>query len=205
DLLFRDEQIAEEDRSQDQDDQPAQQTQAGEEDEDPVKWVEAFERAADANNWTLARKIKITSGHLMGIAASWYNNHKDDFFLWDDEINPENSFVQAFIKYFATPKCKHQWQVELNTLKQKENEKVDRMFLGGLRGKTAALMSVEDFETLDEAIAKARKIEAGTYYKNKDSKNEATNKLMDDLTQQMQQMVANCKRLTTALAARIEN
>ncbi|CAG8833999.1 2139_t:CDS:1, partial [Racocetra persica] len=55
----------------------------------------------------------------------------------------------------------------------------------------ATLISVKDFKTLDDMIVKAQKIEAGTYYKNKNSKNEATNKLMDDLTQQMQQMATN--------------
>ncbi|CAG8839275.1 1415_t:CDS:2, partial [Racocetra persica] len=97
--------------SQDQDDQPAQQTQA----HDLFREIaEAFREVAvhnvlpinpaDANNWTLARKIKFILGHLIGIAASWYNNYKDDFLLWNDEINPENSFVQAFISYFATLK-----------------------------------------------------------------------------------------------------
>ncbi|CAG8800849.1 30076_t:CDS:1, partial [Racocetra persica] len=151
-----------------------------------------FEKAANANNWTLARKIKIISGHLSGIATSWYNDHKTDLLLWDDIINPNNSFVQAFIKYFLTSECKHQWQIELNTLVQKGNEKIDRytyqfkrllrrvdldhklpkayvirIFLGGLHSKTAMLMSLEDFKKLDDTIAKARKIEAKTYYKNK--------------------------------------
>src|SRR5260363_180552 len=98
----------------------------GEEDEDPVEWVEAFERAADANNWARARKIKIASDHLAGITASWYNDQKDDLLYWDNDDNSENSFVQSFVKYFATTERRHQWQLELTSLKQKEKEKVDQ-------------------------------------------------------------------------------
>ncbi|CAG8832451.1 20880_t:CDS:2, partial [Racocetra persica] len=99
--------------------------------------------------------------------GSWYNDHKNDFLLWDDEINPVNSFVQAFVKYFATSERKYQWQVDSD--RQLPMTYVVKMFLEGLHGKTAALISVEDFETLDDAIVKAQKIQAKTYYKNKDN------------------------------------
>src|SRR5260363_427609 len=74
------------------------------------------------------------------------------------------------------------------------------MYMGGLYGKIAALMSADDFETLDAAIVKARKIEAGQYY----DKQEPTNQALDDLTKKMQQMAVNYKKLTTALSARVE-
>ncbi|CAG8624123.1 13648_t:CDS:1, partial [Racocetra persica] len=53
------------------------------------------------------------------------------------------------------------------------------------------LISVKDFKTSDDVIAKAQKIEAKTYYKNKKSKNEATNKLIDNLTKYLQQIAIN--------------
>src|SRR5260364_455388 len=71
-------------------------------------------------------KIKIALGHLAEIAASWYNDQKDDLLYWDDDVNPEDSFAQSFVKYFATPERRHQWQLELTSLKQKSKEKVDR-------------------------------------------------------------------------------
>ncbi|CAG8803573.1 26887_t:CDS:2, partial [Racocetra persica] len=97
-LLFEDEQITKENRSQDQDDQPAQQTQTY----DLLREIaQAFREVAMHNvlpvslrkscrrqQLDFGKKIKIASGYVMRIGASWYNDHKNDFLLWDDEINP---------------------------------------------------------------------------------------------------------------------
>lgn len=96
----------------------------GEEEEDPFEWIEAFERASGANNWSNGRKIKIATGYLAGMAADWYHDNKNELVHWDNEYQVNASFVPAFLKYFATPERKHQWQVELNSLKQKESEHV---------------------------------------------------------------------------------
>lgn len=70
--------------------------------------------------------MRIASGYLAGIAATWYNDNKEDLLFWDDKANPNNSFVQSLVKYFTTPKRRHQWQVELNTSVQREAEKTDK-------------------------------------------------------------------------------
>ncbi|CAG8660762.1 30972_t:CDS:2, partial [Racocetra persica] len=140
----------------------------------------------------------------------------------------ETSFAPEFIKYFTTPKRRHRWQMDLNLLTQQEDEKVDlyiykfkrlqkrvnpknklpptyvvRMFIGGLKSKIAAFMSIAEPKTLDDAIKNARKIEAGKNYKKRKEK-DPTNQLIEVLTHKMHQIVTNYKKLTTTLEARVE-
>ncbi|CAG8719924.1 10579_t:CDS:1 [Racocetra persica] len=198
------------------------------EDEDLVEWIEAFQRAANANNWPKPRRIDIASGYLFGIAANWYSDHKDDLQYWDNENQPGASFASEFVKYFTTPERRYRWQIDLNLLTQQENKKVDlyvykfkrlqkrvypknklpptyvvRMFIGGLKGKIAAFMSIAEPKNLDNVIKNARKIKAGEYYE-KRKEEDPTNQLIEALTHKMHQMAANYEKLTTTLAARVE-
>src|SRR5581483_7212746 len=89
------------------------------------EWIEAFERAAMANNWTGRRRTQIASGYLTGIAVSWYDDNWRTIDHWDDDKHRDRSFVPRFVEYFATPERRHKWQMELNTIIQKNEERVD--------------------------------------------------------------------------------
>ncbi|CAG8538655.1 11446_t:CDS:2 [Cetraspora pellucida] len=143
----------------------------------------SFDHAADANNWSPERKIKIASGYLCGIATSWHDGVKNNLVYWDRETRSDESFVQLFVQYFATSEKRYKWQVDLNELKQQPSERVDlnqlpklyivQMFLGGLKAKTTAWLSIADLDSLEDAIQGAHKIEAGEYYNKKGERDKA--------------------------------
>ncbi|CAG8592867.1 28848_t:CDS:2, partial [Racocetra persica] len=122
--------------------------------------------------------------------------------------------------FFATPEKQHKWHIQLNSLAQLENEKVDayatkfkkllsrvdptnslpdqyivRMFLSGLKGKTATFVAVTSPNSLNEAIAAARKVEAGEYYGTHLHETPVTpdkkDELIEALVKQVQQLSVN--------------
>ncbi|CAG8518887.1 1391_t:CDS:2, partial [Cetraspora pellucida] len=111
---------------------------------------------------TLEQKLKIALGYLYGVTANWYDGVKKDLEYWDNKYMPTISFIPLFIQYFATPKHKHKWQIDLNVLFQKKNKL--HMFLGGLKAKIALWLSIAEPPTLKEVIEGARKIKAREYY-----------------------------------------
>ncbi|RIB30064.1 hypothetical protein C2G38_2153636 [Gigaspora rosea] len=154
------------------------------EDEDPIEWFDDFERAAEANNWNGDRRLQIASGYLKEAAADWYKEERINISYWktgsEDEVERRK---------FAPPEKQHHWQLELNSLTQQEHERVDtyntkvkrllnrvntnnglpdayivRMFLDGLKGMNAALVAITAPKSLSDAVAAARRVEAGNYY-----------------------------------------
>ncbi|CAG8798349.1 3613_t:CDS:2, partial [Gigaspora rosea] len=81
------------------------------------------------NNWAENRCLKIASGYLKGAAAEWYKENKNEIKNWKTESENEDekkkSFYHLLAKQFAPPERQHHWQIELNSLKQQEFEKVD--------------------------------------------------------------------------------
>ncbi|CAG8443644.1 9928_t:CDS:10 [Cetraspora pellucida] len=145
----------------------------------------------------------IASGHLRGIAAEWYKDNCDEITYWKRDGAEENSFHSLLVTFFTTPEKQHKWQLELNTLSQGENEKVDayatkfkkllscvdplpesytvRMFLGGLKGKTATFVAVTSPQDLNEAIVATKKVEAGDYYSTHTSETARSTDKKDEL------------------------
>ncbi|CAG8634645.1 3519_t:CDS:10, partial [Cetraspora pellucida] len=163
------------------------------------------------------RKIQIASGHLRGMAAKWYKDNRDEIIYWKRDGAAENSFHALLVTFFTTPEKQHKWQLELNTLAQGRNEKVDayatkfkkllsrvdplpesytcECSLGGLKGKTATFVAVTSPRDLNEAIVAARKVEAGDYYSTHTSETtQSTDKkdeLIEALVKQVQQLSVN--------------
>lgn len=193
---------------------------SGNDDDDPIEWFDDFEWAAEANNWSDERKLKIASGYLKGMAAEWYKDNKANIDGWKDEDDQDHSFYHLLVTYFATPEKQHKWQIQLNNLAQLENEKVDayaikfkkllsqvdpedslpaqyiiRMFLSGLKGKTATFVAVTSPGNLNEAIVAARKVEAGEYYGTHTHEASMTpdkkDEIIEALVKQVQQLSVN--------------
>ncbi|CAG8536319.1 14525_t:CDS:2 [Gigaspora margarita] len=128
---------------------------------------------------TLPARLQIASGYLKEAAADWYKEERSNISYW--KTGSEDKFVP--------PEKQHRWQIELNSLTQQEHERVDmyvtkfkrllnrvnnnnclpdayivRMFLGGLKDMNTALVAVVAPKSLSEAVAAARRVEAGYYY-----------------------------------------
>ncbi|CAG8640495.1 249_t:CDS:2, partial [Cetraspora pellucida] len=156
--------------------------------DDPLEWIKTFDHAANTNNWSQEQKLKIASDYLHGIAANWYDEIKEDLEYRDNEHAPDVSFVTLFIQYFTTPEHRHKWQVDFNTLSQKENEQVDSAdVFGRLKAKITSWLSIAKPSTLEQVIVGARKIE------------EHLESNIDELNKCMQMMTTNYEKLTTAL------
>ncbi|CAG8586139.1 1639_t:CDS:2, partial [Ambispora leptoticha] len=107
----------------------------------------------------------------------------------ETEEKKSESFYYRFVQQFAPEERQHRWAIELGALKQQELEKLDtyankfkrllsqvnlghslpdihivRMFFKGLKGRNATFVSVAAPKNLNEAIAAARRVEAGEYY-----------------------------------------
>src|SRR5205823_5701999 len=83
---------------------------------------------------------------------------------------------------------------------------VIKMFLSGLHSKIATYLSISEPNNLTEAIAGARKLEAGNHYKKKNiiKSTYKIEKEIEDLNKRINQIASGYERLTMTLAARAE-
>ncbi|CAG8555843.1 25639_t:CDS:2, partial [Gigaspora rosea] len=122
-----------------------------------------------------------------------YKAIKESIEYWkvkeENETDQGKSFYHLFVEQFDPKECQYRWQMELYKLRQKDTEKVDiygtkftkllnrinvdngfsdkfivGMFLNGLKGNNATLVSVAAPKNLNEAIAAAKRVEAGENY-----------------------------------------
>ncbi|TMI92781.1 MAG: hypothetical protein E6H08_11560, partial [Bacteroidetes bacterium] len=156
----------------------------GKKTEDPVSWLAAFNKAKETNNWRDERRVKIAAGYLKGEAAEWYEGKKTDITdHWASGDNGQNNFTDQFNLQFNTEQRKNEWFHELWILRQKEDESVDayaakfikltkrvnltddaqkkRMFLHSLKPSLIPFVQLSNPANLNEAIAAARRTEAG--------------------------------------------
>jgi len=124
-------------------------------------------------------------GYLKEAAADWYKEVRSTISNWktksEEEAEKNKSFYHLLVDQFAPPEKQHHWQLELNSLTQQEHERVDtyatkfkrllnrvntnnclpdayivKMFLEGLKGMNATLITVIAPKSLSETIAAAR-------------------------------------------------
>ncbi|CAG8815394.1 35594_t:CDS:2 [Gigaspora margarita] len=139
-----------------------------------------FEHAVEANNWNENCRLQIASGYLKEAVANWYKKKTES----EDEVERNKSFYYLLVEQFTPLKKQHHWQIELNSLIQQEHKRVDtyttkfkrllnyintnnyllntyivRMFLGGLKGMNAVLVTIVAPKRLSKAIATVRRVE----------------------------------------------
>ena len=161
----------------------------GRDDEDPHEWMELFAQAAVTNRWQGDRRIEIATGYLRDAARDWFARVRNTITTWDDAENQDASFIPRFIAEFSTVARQNKWYNDLVTLRQLPSEMVDdysrkfkklvrkvrttaelppplqiRMFLIGLNPIITPLVAIQNPETLDATITKAKAVESGYQY-----------------------------------------
>ncbi|CAG8559382.1 16235_t:CDS:2 [Cetraspora pellucida] len=100
-------------------------------DQDPMTWLDEVEKAFAANLVDDNRKIAVVVPHLKGSAATWWatiQRQLNPVNVWDNAVNPAQSFRPTFIAHFRTPTLEGKWFAQLATRKQQPNEDVDAYY-----------------------------------------------------------------------------
>ncbi|CAG8795066.1 34225_t:CDS:2, partial [Gigaspora margarita] len=144
-----------------------------------------------------------------------------------DESEKNKSFYHLLVDQFAPSEKQHHWQLELNSLTQQEHKRVDayatkfkkllncintnnclpaayvvKMFLGGLKGMNVALVTVATPKSLSDAVAAARRVEAGNYYGRHNAemaKQVRVGSELSDLKKRIDEMALNYTTLTSKI------
>ncbi|CAG8795218.1 1238_t:CDS:2, partial [Cetraspora pellucida] len=100
-------------------------------DQDPMTWLDEVEKAFAANLVDDNRKIAIMVPYLKGSAATWWatmQRQLNPVNVWDNAVNPAQSFRPTFITHFRTPTLEGKWFAQLATRKQQPNEDIDAYY-----------------------------------------------------------------------------
>ncbi|CAG8848277.1 32914_t:CDS:2, partial [Gigaspora margarita] len=172
-------------------------------DEDPIEWFDDFERAAEANNWNGDRRLQIALGYPKEAAADWYREVRNSIKDWktESEDDEEREKNQERVDMYAT-KFKRLLS-RVNTSNCLPDEYIVRMFLSGLKGMNAALVAVAAPKSLKEAVAAARRVEAGNYYGQYNSEMTKQQKVKNELNE-MKKKIDKMALNYAALAHKLE-
>src|SRR6266496_1629311 len=170
-------------------------TFSGKEDEDPHEWITMYNQAFTTNGWregnNQERKIAIAAGHFKGAAQDWYQEDSNNIQRWHDNTHNggANNFTTRLLNRFSSQTQRNRWTMELQTIKQRDGEKVEdyairfkklmnkathgnvlpdiyqvNYFINGLVPTLVGQTVMNNPQNLNEAVERAKAVEVGVQY-----------------------------------------
>lgn len=205
----------------------------GKEEEDPTEWIRNYNRAAQANRWDESRKMQLVGTFLRGNALHWFEDNEEIFNTKGEDESDEDflkviftRYSEEFIKIFTTREHKRSWRQQLESIKQKKEEKVDtytnrfkrlwrnidpernheeiyiQRYVDGLKEELAEKVYDRDPETIEDAEKFAKKAETNSNYRKVRKGTKETKEIKEEKDEVIDELVKKFEKMEIKLAER---